>query len=81
MNKPFQTLSFVNKVGVEDNERMAINSIMGIMDSNEHLRKLTITNNRIQLGDMEKFCSAVRHGSIVELDLKNCFENGVGSDI
>ena len=81
MHNPFQTLSFVNKADVGDNEGMKIVDIIDIMKSNKHLRKLTIGNNRIQLGHMEKFCSAVRHGSIVELDLKNCFENGVGNDM
>ncbi len=81
INKPFQKLCFENKADVGGDDGMRVNSIIEIMKSNKHLRKLTIGNNRIQLGDMEKFCSAVRHGSIVELDLKNCFENGVGSDI
>ena len=78
MNKPFQKLSFVNRTDVGDNDGMSADSIMNIIESNKHLRKLTIGNNRIQLGHMEKICSAVRHGSIVELDLKNCFENGLG---
>jgi hypothetical protein len=81
MNKPFQELSFVNKDDVDDNEGMTIDSILDIMDSNEHLRELTIGNNRIQLGHMEKICSVLCCGSIVELNLRNCFENGIGDDI
>src|SRR6056300_2089301 len=50
MNKPFQTLSFVNKTGVRDNEGISVDSIMDIVDSNkQHLRKLIIGNNRIEL--------------------------------
>ena len=84
MNKPFQTLSFVNKLGVGDNVGdggMTIDNIIDIMDSNKYLRKLTIGNNRIQLGQMEKICSVLCRGSIVELNLRNCFENGLGDDI
>ncbi len=81
MNKPFQRLSFVNKTGVGDDEGMSVYSILDIVESNEHLRKLTVGNNRIQLGHMEKICSAVRRGSIVELDLYNCFENGLGDEM
>jgi hypothetical protein len=81
MNKPFQQLSFVNRDDVDDNEGMSVDSIMDIVDSNEHLRKLTIGNNSIQLSHMKKICSVVRYGSIVELDLRNCFENGLGDDM
>jgi Leucine-rich repeat (LRR) protein len=78
MNKPFQKLSFVNKTGVGDNEGMSVDSVMDIVESNKHIRKLTIGNNRIEIGHIIKICSAVCRGSIVELDLKNCFENGLG---
>ncbi len=78
MNKPFQTLRFVNKEDVGDNEGMSVDSIMEIMKSNKHLRELTIGNNLIQLDHIAKICSAVRYGSIVDLDLRNCFQNGLG---
>ena len=81
MNEPFQTLSFVNKTGVDDDEGMSVDAILDIVESNKHLRDLTIGNNRIQLGHMEKICSAVCRGSIVELGLYNCFENGLGDDM
>jgi hypothetical protein len=83
MHKPFQKLCFENKVGFRaiSNEGMSVDSIIEIVKSNKHLRKLTVGNNRIQLGPMKQICSAVRHGSIVELDLKNCFENGLGDDM
>ena len=81
MHKPFQTLSFVNKADVDDNEGMKIVDIMDIMKSNKHLRKLTIGNNRIQQDHMKKIFSAVCRGSIVELDLRNCFENGLGEEM
>jgi hypothetical protein len=45
MDKPFQTLTFVNKTGVGANEGdggMTIDNIIDIIDSNKHLRKLTI---------------------------------------
>ena len=78
MHKPFQTLSFVNKTGVRDNEGMKIVDIIDIVKSNDHLRKLTIGNKSIGSDGIAKICSAVRHGSIVDLDLRNCFENGLG---
>ncbi|KAL7457963.1 hypothetical protein ACHAWC_009974 [Mediolabrus comicus] len=78
MHKPFQKLSFVNRGDVDDDERMSADAIMDIMNSNKHLRKLRIGNNRIELSHMEKICSAVRYGSIVELHLYNCFDNGLG---
>ncbi len=81
MNKPFQQLKFVNKADARHNEGMTINSIMDIVESNKHLRDLSIGNNRIELGHMEKICSAVCHRSIVKLDLYNCFENGLGDDM
>ena len=67
MGKPFQKLSFVNKLGVGDNVGdggMTIDNIIDIMNSNKHLRKLTIGNNRIQLGHMEKICSVLCRGSV-----------------
>ena len=78
MHKPFQSLSFVKKVG--DNEGMSVDSIMDIMESNKHLRRLSIGNNRIQQGNIAKIFSAVCRGSIVELDLRNCFESNDLSD-
>jgi BMFP domain-containing protein YqiC len=78
MHKPFQSLSFVNKAGVGDDEGMTIDSIMDIMNSNKHLQKLRIGNNHIQLDHIAKICSAVHEHSLVELDLRNCFENGLG---
>jgi hypothetical protein len=80
MNKPFQELSFVNKVGVGDDDGMSLDAVMvmEIMNSNKHLRKLTIGNNRIQLSHMAQICSAVNEHSLVTLDLYNCFENGLG---
>ncbi len=80
-NKPFQKLCFVNKAGAGDNEGMSVDAILEIMNCNEHLRKLTIGNNRIGMENMEKICSFVRFGSIVDLDLRNCFENGLGDEI
>jgi hypothetical protein len=85
MNKPFQTLSFMNRDDVDDNEGMGVDAIMDIVNSNKHLRKITIANKYIDRDDIEKICSAVRYGSIVDLDLRNCFgwngENGLGDDM
>ncbi len=79
MNKPFQQLKFVNRTDVGDiNEGMGVGAIMDVMESNKHLRKLNIANNRIQLGHIAKICSAVNEHSLVQLDLFNCFENGLG---
>jgi hypothetical protein len=81
MHKPFQSLKFVNKADVGDNEGMKIVDIIDIMKSNKHLRRLTIGNNRIQQDNMKNLFSALLRGSIVELDLSNCFENGLGDDM
>ncbi len=81
MNKPFQTLRFMNKTGARDNEGMSVTSIMDIVDSNKHLRKLTIENTRIRLDHIARICSAVRYGSIVDLNLLYCFENGLGDEM
>jgi hypothetical protein len=81
MNKPFQKLSFINKTGVGDNEGISVDSIMDIVESNKHIRKLTIGNNHIEIGHIIKICAAVRYGSILELNLRNCFEHGLGDDI
>ncbi len=81
MHKPFKELKLVNKANVGGDMGMTIANIIDIIDSNKYLRKLTIGNNRIQLSQMKSICSAVRRGSIVELDLYNCFENGLGDDM
>ncbi|KAL7451930.1 hypothetical protein ACHAWC_003684 [Mediolabrus comicus] len=81
MNKPFQQLSFGYKAYVGDDEGMSVDAIMDIVNSNKHLRKLRIGNNLIGRDDIAKICSVVRHGSIVELDLHNCFENGIGDEM
>jgi len=60
---------------------MSLEDITDIINSNKHLRKLTIVNNRIQLGNIINICAAVRRGSIVELDLRNCFENGLDDEM
>jgi hypothetical protein len=78
MHKPFQKLCFVNRTDVGDEEGMTIDSIMDIINSNKHLRKIIIGNNRIQLDHIAKICSAVNEHSLVQLDLRNCFENGLG---
>jgi hypothetical protein len=75
MNKPFQTLSFVNKAGVWANGAgMSIDGILDIVNSNKHVQKLRIGNNFIGMDNIAKICSAVRDGSIVDLDLYTCFE-------
>ena len=81
MNKPFQRLSFVNREDVDDNEGMMLNDILDIVNSNKHLQKLRIGNNLIGGDDIAKISSAVRYGSIVELDLSSCFEWNAGNDL
>jgi hypothetical protein len=85
MHKPFQKLSFVNKVDARYTDGMSVDAILDIVDNNKHLRKLRIGNNLIGRDDIAKICSAVCRGSIVELDLYKCFagngENGLGDDM
>ncbi len=79
LNKPFHNMTFVNKADIEGDEGMCIEDILEILESNKILRKLTIGNTPIgRLDHMEKLCSILCHRSIVELDLRDCFENGLG---
>jgi len=79
IGKPFRTLSFTNNDNGEDDPAgMSVDAILDIVESNKHLRKLEIERNRIFRDHIERLCSAVRTHALVELDLSNCFEPGIG---
>jgi hypothetical protein len=81
MNKPFRELTFMtdgNRAGNTHRRGMSINAIEDIVNSNKHLRKLDLENNVIYRYDIEGICSSVHnHPSLVHLDLRNCFDNGL----
>ncbi|KAK1739013.1 leucine-rich repeat protein [Skeletonema marinoi] len=79
IGKPFRTLSFTNNDNGEDDPRgMSVDAILDIVESNKHLRQLEIGMNRIGRDHIEMLCSAVRTHALVELDLSDCFEPGIG---
>ena len=84
INKPFQSLSFVNNHNRgADVGGMSVDAIMDIVDSNKHLRQLDIDGNPIDRVHIGKICSAVfhTHPFLVCLDLSRCFENGAGDEM
>eukprot|EP00985_Skeletonema_marinoi_P025984 scaffold19645_cov73-Skeletonema_marinoi.AAC.1 len=79
IGKAFQKLSFIsNDNGEDDPAGMSVDAIVDIVESNKHLRELEIRRNRIFRVHIERLCSAVRTHALVELDLSNCFEPGIG---
>eukprot|EP00984_Skeletonema_dohrnii_P006163 scaffold2199_cov120-Skeletonema_dohrnii-CCMP3373.AAC.4 len=77
---PFQKFVFTNN----DNGDgvpvgMSVDAIIDIVESNKLLRKLEIGRNRIGIDHIERLCSAVyTHPALVELEVFNCFEPGIG---
>ena len=77
---PFQKFVFTNN----DNGDgvpvgMSVDAIIDIVESNKNLRKLEIASNRIGRDHIERLCSAVHnHPALVELEVFNCFEPGIG---
>ncbi|KAK1739073.1 leucine-rich repeat protein [Skeletonema marinoi] len=79
IGKPFRTLSFTNNDNGEDDPAgMSVDAILDIVESSKHLRELGIGRNRIGRDHIERLCSAVRTHALMELDLSNCFEPGIG---
>jgi len=86
IGKPFQRLCFINNDdgnNAEDLARggMSVDAILDIVESNKRLRKLDIQKNRIGIEDIERLCSTVRNYALVELDLYESFEPGVGDQM
>ena len=82
MGKPFNKLAFsYNHNGGGARGGMSVDSILDVVESNEHLRKLEIDRNQIGSQHIERLCSAVRNRHLVQLDLYNSFEAGAGDEM
>ena len=83
VGKPFQVLEFINNnLGGGERGGMSVGSILDVVESNKHLRKLEIANNQIGNQHIERLCSAVRnHPLLAELKLNLCFEAGVSDEM
>ena len=83
IGKPFKKLAFTNNNnGGGARGGMSVGAILEIVKSNEHLRKLRIDKNLIGREHIERLCSAVHnHPSLVQLDLCNSFELGIGDEM
>jgi hypothetical protein len=82
MNKPFQELRIMNTMGyagfAQRDRGMVVDAIIALARSNKHLRKLYMEGNPVNRGQIGELCSVVRnHPSILDLDLRNCFDNGL----
>eukprot|EP00574_Skeletonema_japonicum_P009845 CAMPEP_0201717030 /NCGR_PEP_ID=MMETSP0593-20130828/2871_1 /ASSEMBLY_ACC=CAM_ASM_000672 /TAXON_ID=267983 /ORGANISM="Skeletonema japonicum, Strain CCMP2506" /LENGTH=304 /DNA_ID=CAMNT_0048206987 /DNA_START=36 /DNA_END=947 /DNA_ORIENTATION=- len=79
IGKPFQRLDFINNDNGDGARRggMGVDAILDIVESNNHLQKLSILRNRIGTHHIERLCSAVRNCHLVELNLFNSFEPGI----
>eukprot|EP00985_Skeletonema_marinoi_P001474 scaffold581_cov127-Skeletonema_marinoi.AAC.25 len=63
-------------------ERMSVDAIIDIVESNKLLRKLQIDKNRIGRNHIERLCSAVHtHPALVELDLYHSCGPGIGDEM
>ena len=80
MNKPFQTLRFIER-SIGNCGGMTVDAIMDVIDSNEYLRRLHLENYRIGRGDIGRIYAVVRNRSIVHLNLQSCFEIGLGDEM
>eukprot|EP00984_Skeletonema_dohrnii_P022835 scaffold11933_cov117-Skeletonema_dohrnii-CCMP3373.AAC.7 len=81
IGKPFQKLTFTNNDNGDDDfpAGMSVDAIIDIVESNTHLQKLEIRRNQIGRDHIERLCPAVyTHPALVELDVFNCFEPGIG---
>lgn len=59
--------------------RMSVDAILDIVESNKHLQKLEIL--KIGSQHIERLCSTVRTHALVELDIYESFEPGVGDEM
>jgi hypothetical protein len=88
MNQPFQRLVFMNHRSTRAVDGnclgMSVDAIVDISTSNKHLRKLDLDGNDISRGQIGKLCFSVHaHPSLVDLDLRSCFEDegGLGDEM
>jgi hypothetical protein len=93
MSKPFHEfcitysmgyISRDDRHGYSDNRRreMVVDAIIALVRSNKHLRKLDMEGNLVNRGQIGELCSAVRnHPSLLDLDLRNCFDNGLAEEM
>lgn len=62
MNKPFQSLAFINNFngdGGGHNGGMSLCAIVSIINSNKQLRRLEVGNNRFHMYDIGNLCSSI----------------------
>ncbi|KAL7495083.1 hypothetical protein ACHAWT_007318, partial [Skeletonema menzelii] len=82
MGMPFNRLDFnSNTNGDGTRGGMNVDAILDVVESNKHLRKLFIRRNLIVSQHIERLCSAVRNHHLVELDLFDSFEPGIGDEM
>jgi hypothetical protein len=91
MNKPFHELRIMYSMDYaimddhpdgNDRRRMVVDAIIALVQSNKHLRKLDMEGNLVQRWQIGELCSSVHsHPSLVELDLRNCFDNGLADEM
>ena len=82
MGMPFKMFDFTNNNN-GDGARggMSVDAILDVVESNKHLRKLVIWKYQIGSQHIERLRSAVRNHHLVELDLDNSFEPGIGDEM
>eukprot|EP00984_Skeletonema_dohrnii_P039075 scaffold43053_cov144-Skeletonema_dohrnii-CCMP3373.AAC.1 len=78
VGKPFQNLTFLDNNDDDVPRGMSVDAILDIVESNKHLQKLQIIGNQIGRDHIGRLCSAVHNHALMELDLSNCFEPGIG---
>ena len=82
MGKPFRNLGFVNNNNGDGSRGgLSVDTILEIVESNKHLRKLEIANNQIGRQHIQDLCSAVRNYPLVHLDLRDSFEPDIGDEM
>ena len=83
MGKPFQNLHFLIKSNEDDaHGATKLDTIIDVVKSNKHLRRLEIFRHDIGSQHIDRLCSAVRnHPSLVQLELFNCYDSGVGDEM
>ena len=79
---PFKNLAFTNNNnGNGACGGMSVDSILHIAESNKNLRKLLIGRNQIGSQHIQRLCSVVRNHHMVQLELFDSFEPGIGDEM
>ena len=61
---------------------MLVDAITALVQSNKYLRKLDMEGNLVPRDRIGKLCSSVcNHPSLLDLDLSNCFDNGLADEM